>query len=135
MPPKKKAGKKGGKKKKKAPASAVPAVPAPPLYAIPVLKPNTDSEPRIKVNVKLAAPVSDVLDFTFMAAPNTGLFSIRQKIIQRHRGAVEAPTLCLNRFHPDHRVSVDNTLKEVGVTDGECTIYYDFLPIVHPLLS
>lgn len=88
----------------------------------------------------------DFYNFTLEVPITTRLEEIKKKIVERHHGAIGDPlgtdgesnsvSICLNRYDPNETVDLDKRLCDVGITTaGECRLFYEYIPISHPLLS
>eukprot|EP00744_Colponema_vietnamica_P007100 GILI01010246.1.p2 GENE.GILI01010246.1~~GILI01010246.1.p2 ORF type:complete len:134 (+),score=35.87 GILI01010246.1:42-443(+) len=131
MPVKKKAGKKkAGKKSTKAPAGPPVAI-----YSIPAYKENKDDIKSIDVTLRLAAPIAIPLDFITKVAPNCKFSTLQQIIAENHGGSIDSLSICLHRYHKDNKITdLSQSFKDFGIFEGDCMVYYDFEPVVHPLL-
>jgi hypothetical protein len=104
-------------------------------YKHPVLLPSrVDIRPPVRATVKLAAPVSPLLEFTVEVLPSATIRQLSERIVERHGGSIKDLSICVNRFHPEEILAPEKRLEEFGVTD-DCVIYYDFVPIGGPLLA
>jgi len=124
-----------GKKAKKGGAKASSNTPEPSKYDHPDIRASRIDKREVNATIKLAAPVCNLLEFQIKITPSTKISFVVDRIIDRHGGSIRELSVCVNRFHPEEIVSPDNTLEDCGVTQGDCIIYYDFVPTAGPLLA
>ena len=90
---------------------------------------------EISVTVRLAAPVCPILDFSMSLSASASLEHVAEKIRQKHGKTIDSVRLCIGRYHPDEIIPLSKSLQDVGVTNEEVIILYDFDPISGPLLN
>ena len=129
MPKKlKKKAKKGNKKKSE-------TEPEEPTYEVPEFFPSRIDAQPVVARIRIAAPPCPALEFTAQLSPSTLISEIATLIKRKHGNAVRRVNVCVNRFHPDEVADPRLSLKELGVSSGECLVYYDFVPITDPLIQ
>ena len=107
------------------------------IYDIPDYIDPIEFTPKVVLNIRLASPLSDIHNFTLEDVPiTTRLEEIKRKIVDRHHGAIDNVTICLNRYDANEAVDLSKRLWDVGITTaGECRVFYEYIPISYPLLS
>ncbi|KAM3128390.1 hypothetical protein pb186bvf_019518 [Paramecium bursaria] len=133
MPPKKK-GKKSKKKKEQY---------LPPLYNIPAYEDPEQVTPKVDLIIKLANPVNDLLtlkirvllQYDSQVPITTKLEKIHQEIAKMHQGAIMNIKVCRDRYNPEEVLDSKKTLEQCGIFDGEVKFFYDYSPVVGPLLK
>ena len=104
----------------------VPQVPDIPRKAIPI----------VKITLKLANPINYPMEFQISVPISTKMMAISDKIVDMHGGAANNISMCLHKFRPENTISMTSSLIDLGITQaGDLSIYYDFKPVSHPLLS
>ena len=125
-----KKGTKGLKKKKKEPVEKKS------IYSIPDFVDPKLYTPKVELNIRLASPLSDIHHFKLEVPITTRFEEIKRKIVEKHHGAIDNVTICLNRYDTNEAVDLDKRLCDVGITTaGECRLYYEYVPISYPLLG
>ena len=104
-------------------------------YEHPVLQPDRVDSRSVHAIIKLAAPVCPLLEFAVDIPPSTRVRELGERIVQRHGGSLKELSICVNRFHPEEILAPEKRLEDCGVVDGQCVVYYDFVPIGGPLLG
>ena len=121
------------KKSRKAKGSA--DVEEVPTYEVPDLLPSRIDQRVVQAKIKATAPTCALLEFQASLSLSTTVGDVARLIVKRHDGALREVKVCVNRFHPDEVLEAKHTLESVGVTEGECLIYYDIIPITDPLIN
>ena len=122
--------KKGGAKKKKEPVEKKS------IYNIPDFVDPKVFTPKVELSIRLASPMSDIHSFKLEVPIDTRLEEIKRKIVEKHHGAIDNVTICLNRYDASEAVDLNIRLCDVGITTaGECRLFYEYVPISYPLLS
>ena len=128
--------KKKGTKKKKADKEKKPEEEKKNLYEIPEYIDPKIYTPMVELTIKLATPPVDALTFKINVRTTTRLEHIKQKIIDRHDGAIKDVTMCIHKYAPSEVLDPNLRLCDVGVTTkGPETLFYDFIPVSYPLLT
>ena len=107
------------------------------IYDIPDYIDPIEFTPKVVLSIRLASPISDIHYFKLEDVPiTTRIEEIRKKIVEKHQGAIDNITICLNRYDASEAVEMNKRLWDVGITTaGECRVFYEYVPISYPLLS
>ena len=126
-----KKGKKKGKKSKKGAEQEEEA----PTFETPDFEPSWVDVRTIDADIRVVSPVCQLMNFRVQLTPSTIMDDVARLVRKHHHQAVRHVKLCLNRYHPDEILEPKMTLEQLGITTGECVIFYDFVPIVEPLIT
>jgi len=92
--------------------------------------------PKTKLTIKLANIKSENSTFEEYISETSTVSRIKEVINEKHSGSCSNIRLLLDLN--DKNKTLENVLskqlKDVGLV-GECTIFYEFDPIIHPLLE
>lgn len=125
-----------GKKVKKAKKAKVnEPVEEIPTFEIPEFIPSRIDQRIVHAKIKPTSPTCALLEFPATLTLSTTVGDVARLIIKRHDGALRQVRICVHRFHPDEILDSKLTLEGVGVTEGDCLIYYDIIPITEPLIN
>ncbi|EGR31292.1 hypothetical protein IMG5_113900 [Ichthyophthirius multifiliis] len=130
-----KKGKKEEKKRKEKQGKA-PKEYDPPLYDLPEYQDPDIVTPKVNLIIKLANPINEVLTLKLHQVPiTTRLEYIKQKICEMHQGAINHIKICRDRYSPEETLDNNKTLQQCGIVqEDEIRLFYDFKPVVNPLL-
>ena len=109
----------------------------PNLYDVPQVPdiPRT-AIPNVRIHLKLVNPINFPMEFQITVPVSIKMMAISDKIVDMHGGAANNITMCLHKFRPENAVNMTSSLADLGIVqEGDLNIYYDFMPVSHPLLS
>ena len=106
-----------------------------PTFETPDFDPSWVDSRIVDADIRVVAPVSQLMNFKAQLTPSTVMEDVARLVRKHHHQAVRQVSLCLNRYHPDEILQPKMTLEQLGITSGECVIFYDFVPIVEPLIT
>ena len=81
------------------------------IYDIPDYIDPIEFTPKVVLSIRLASPISDIHYFKLEDVPiTTRIEEIRKKIVEKHQGAIDNITICLNRYDASEAVEMNKRL-------------------------